>query len=280
MRSALRFMVVVVAAGLALTASVFSAFATSPALARAAAEGVARPGPRASGHISPAADCTDMQATDVAWVTLTPDHHVDKQVPAYASGVKDITPDFRFNCAPANTVIVSVFAFNGLTVFTDKEAIKPRNSVGYYAYALETDDGSPLADGEWGVQYFNNKTLLTTGSVAVGNANADPSQTSTAAVQGVVQDQASQAPVAGAVILVFIPGVKSQDFLQNGQKDSDVYATTRSDAQGAFTLPKKLVRHQVFSMLIVADTYKSIGNDSFQINDEADPVSITIAMTK
>jgi hypothetical protein len=280
MRSTIKLMLVVVAAGLALTAGVFSAFANAPALARAGTGGVARWAPGAAGRSSPAADCTDMQATDVAWVTLTSDHHIDKQVPAYPSGAVDIAPDFQYSCAPANTTIVTVFSLNGQTIFTDKEAIKPRNTVGYYAYDLETNDGSPLSDGAWGVQFFNNKTLLTTGSVAVGNASADPSQTSTAAVQGVVQDQAAQTPIQGAVILVLNPGVKSKDFLQNGQKDSDVYATTSSDSQGAFALPKKLVRHQAFSMLIVVQGYKPIANDTFQVNDEPDPVSITIAMTK
>jgi hypothetical protein len=273
-------MVVVVAACVALIASVFSAFATAPAVVRVGTDGLERPGLGARGDYSRAADCTAMTATDVAWVTLTPNHHIDKQVPAYPSGATDITPVFQYNCAPANTTVVSVFSLNGLTVFTDKETIKPRNSAGLYGYDLETNDGGPLSDGDWGVQYFNDKTLLTTGSVVVGKGSADPAQTGTATVQGVVQDQNSQTPIQGAVILVLNPGVKTQDFIQNGQKDSDVYTASQSDSQGSFTLSKKLVRHQVFSMLIVAQGYKSVGNDTFQVNDEADPVSITVSMTK
>src|SRR5579859_382698 len=214
MRSTIKLMAVVVAACVALTAGVFTVFANSPGLPRASTDNLARRAPGAAGHVSPPAACTDMEATDVAWVTLTADHHIDKQVAAYDSGALDITPDFQYSCAPANTTIVTVFSLNGLTLFTDKEAIKARNTVGYYAYDLETNDGSPLSDGEWGVQYFNNKTLLTTGSVAEGNATADPSQTSTATVQGVVQDQAAQTPIVSAVILVLNPGVKSQDFLK------------------------------------------------------------------
>ena len=280
MRSTIKLMLVVVCVCVALIASVFSAFATSSGQATAATDRVDRPGLRAGGELAPPAACTDMQATDVAWVTLTPNHHIDKQVPAYDSGVTDITPVFQYSCAPNNTTIVSVFSENGLTVFTDKESVKPRTSAGLYGYALETNDGSPISDGEWGVQYFNDKTLLTTGSVTVGNASTDPSQTSTATVQGVVQDQNSQTPIEGAVILILNPGVKSQDFIQNGQQDSDVYTAGKSDSEGAFTLQKKLVRHQVFAMIVAVEGYKSLGSDTFQVNDEADPVSITISMTK
>src|ERR1700687_3973855 len=117
MRSTIKFMAVVVAACVALIASVFSAFATPPAAVRAGADGLERPGLGARGDFSPAAACTAMTATDVAWVTLTPNHHIDKQVPAYPSGATDITPVFQYNCAPANTTVVSVFSLNGLTVF-------------------------------------------------------------------------------------------------------------------------------------------------------------------
>lgn len=281
MRSAIQFILVVVVACAALIASVFSAFATSSGLAQTGEAAVDRPDPHADRQLAPAAaDCTDMQATDVAWVTLTPNHHIDKQVPSYSSGATRITPVFQYSCAPDNTTIVSVFSLNGLTVFTDKEPIKPRNSAALYGYALEPVDGSPLSDGQWGVQYFNNNILLTTGTVAVGNASSDPSQTNSATVQGVVQDKDSQAPIEGAVILILNPGVKLQDFIQNGQKDSDVYTAGKSDSQGAFTLQKKLVRHQVFGMIVAVQGYKSLGSDTFQVNDEPDPVSITISMTK
>lgn len=280
MRSTLKLTCVVVAASVALIASVFSAFATAPGLARAGTAGVDQSGPPARARLAPAAACTDMQATDVAWVTLTPNHHIDKQVPAYDSGVMYITPAFQYSCAPANTTVVSVFSLNGLTVFTDKEAIKPRTAAGLYAYALETLDGTPLGDGEWSVQYFNDKTLLTTGSVSVGKTGGDAGQTQAATVQGVVQDQDAQSPIEGAVILVLNPGVTAKAFINGGQKDGDVYTAGKSDSQGAFTLQKKLPRHQVLSMLVVVGGYKSLGSDTFQVLDDPDPVSITISMTK
>ncbi len=280
MRSTLKLMAVVAAAGLALVASVFSAFASPAARPPAGAEPAAAPRSSAHGQFAPLADCTDMQATDIAWVTLTANHHIDKQVSSYPSGVNRITPVFQFNCTPDGATIVSVFSLNGQTIFTDQEAIPARGFPGLYGYALETIDGSPLSDGQWGVQYFNNNTLLTSGSVTVGNSSVDPSQTISATVQGIIQDQASQNPIEGAVVLVLNPGVKAEDFTAGGQQETDVFTSGKSDSQGAFTLTKKLARHTVYGMVVVAEGYKPLGSDTFQILDDPEPVSITISMTK
>lgn len=280
MRSTLKFMVVAVAACAALIASVFSAFATSTGLAPSGAAPLAQARPVAAGHLAPAADCPDMQATDIAWVTLKPNHHIDKQVSSYASGTTRITPVFNYACAATGATIVSVFSLNGQTIFSDQEAIPANDFPGLYGYALEPNDGKPLSDGEWGVQYFNNKTLLTSGTVKVGNTSGDPAQAGSATVQGIVQDQASQSPIQGAVVLVLNPGVQAQNFIQNGQNESDVYASGNSDSQGAFTLTKKIARHTVYGMVVVAAGYKPLGSNSFQILDDPEPVSITIAMTK
>jgi hypothetical protein len=280
MRSTIKVTLVVVAAGVALVASVFTAFATAPGLARAGRVPSARPGTLAGTRFAPLADCSDLQASSLAWVTLTPEHHVGKQVSSYPSGTSTITPIFQYNCVPPSYTIVSVFALNGQTVYTDKESVKPSNAAGLYGYPLATVDDSSLSDGQWAVQYFNDKTLLSSSTVTVGSGNTDPSLASSATVQGVVQDQSTQNPIEGAVVLILNPGVKLQDFLQNGQKDSDVFTAGKSDSQGAFTLQKTLQRHQAYSMVVVAQGYKPLGSDTFQVNDEADPVSITISMTK
>ena len=279
MGSTLKLALAGAAVGLAAVAGVFTAFAapaapSSPAFLPAAA-------PRAWARAGLPAGCDQMQASAIAWVTLTPNHHVDKQVPSYASGSSDITPLFQFNCIPDNTTIVTVFSLNGQTVFSDKEAVPARTTGAMYAYDLETNDGSPLADGQWGVQYFANQTPLTDGTVTVGKAgNGDPSQTSKVTLQGVIQDKDSQSPIQGATVLIMNPGTKVQDYLNNGAQRTDVFTAGQSDSQGNFTLHDKLDRHQTYSMLITVEGYKPLGNDTFQINDEPDPVSITVGMSK
>ena len=277
MRSTIRVASVVVAVCAGLVASGFTAFAPAPGHLPAADR--AR---RAGGQFAPAADCSPMQASNIAWVTLDSDHHIDKQVSTYASGTNRITPVFQVNCVPTNATIVSVFSLNGQTIWTDQEKLPGLNFPRLYGYALETRDGSPLSDGAWGVQYFNDKTLLTSGSVFVGNTTGDPSQTTGVTVQGNVTDQASGQPIEGARIDVLNPGTQAEDFIRNGEPESDIFAVAKSDSQGAFTLNKKLARHTVYSVLAqaVAQGYKPIANNTFQILDDPDPVSLTIAMTK
>jgi hypothetical protein len=281
MRLTLTLMRVALAAGVAVLASALGPPGTWAGQLPAGAAQAAAARDAAAAQPAAAAACTDMQATDIAWVTLKANHHIDKQVSAYASGTQRIVPVFQFSCAPDGATIVSVFSLNGQTIFTDQEAIPARSFPGLYAYSLETLDGTPLSDGQWGVQYFNDRTLLSSGQVQVGNSTGgDPAQTTSATVQGVVQDQASQSPIEGAVILVLNPGVKAQDFIANGQNENDVFASGKSDSQGAFTLTKKIARHTAYGMVVVAQGYKPLGSNTFQIADDPEPVSITIGMTK
>ena len=77
-------------------------------------------------------------------------------------------PIFQYDCVPKKTTIVTIFSLDGETVFNDKEPLKASNSSGVYGYPLATTDDSPMDEGEWSVEFFNNKTRLTSGSVIVG----------------------------------------------------------------------------------------------------------------
>ena len=68
MKTQLKFMAVLLGASLAILATVFSAFASTPGFQRA---GTAAAAPVELGTAEKAAGCTKMAAGDVAWVTLT-----------------------------------------------------------------------------------------------------------------------------------------------------------------------------------------------------------------
>lgn len=282
MRATPKFMLVVVTAGVALVASVFSAFASSNGRVPASAALVAAHRTAADGRAAPTVACTDMQASAIAWVTLDSQHHIDQQVSTYPSGTNRITPVFQVSCVPDNAPIVSAFSLNGQIVWTDQETLPATNFPRLYGYALETADGSALSDGTWGIQYFNGNTRLTIGSVYVGNVNGDPSQTTGVTLQGTVVDQASGQPIAGVQIDVLNPGTQTVDWVRNQEPDSDVFGGAKSDSQGAFTINKKLARHTIYGVVATARTlgYQIVTNPTFQIMDEPDPVSLVIAMTK
>jgi hypothetical protein len=263
---------------LAITLGVILAItASSPALVRRG--GLAAP---AAGEVRDelAAACTKLKASEVAWVTLTDEGDVDEQVDSYPAGTNLIVPLFQYTCVPKQVTIVTVFTFNGETVFTDKAPLKATNSKGTYTYSLGTEDDSPLDDGEWGVEFYNNKTLLTSGVVIVGEGE-EGQASNTVSVEGTVKDKKTKKPVKGAVILILKPGIKVQKFLKGGQKDADVFTVAKTDSKGQFVLEDPLERETEYSIVVSAKGYKPIGLDGLTIDDEQpDPLQLNITLTK
>jgi hypothetical protein len=228
----------------------------------------------------PRAACTKMEASDIAWVTLTEDFEIDEQVEAYPSGTNLITPVFEYECVPKKVTIVTVFSLNGEVVFSDKEALKASNSDGLYGYPLGTTDGSPMDDGLWGVEYFNNKTPLTSSEVVVGEDDG-PIDGETVTVEGTVKDKKTKKAIKGAVVIVLNPGMTVEDWVDGGQEDSDVYTAGKTNSKGQFTLEEPLTRNEVYSLIVVAKGYKPIATDEFVIEDDVeDPVQLDIVLTK
>jgi hypothetical protein len=280
MKAQLKLFLVTLGVLVALLATVFSVFADpsglSPTFDLMRMERLLNP-PMAAGNLAAQA-CSKMTASDVAWVTLTEDGDIDEQVDAYDSGVTEITPLFEYNCIPKKTTLVTVFTYNGEQVYSDKESLKASNTEGLYAYPLITTDDSAFDEGEWGVEFYNNKTLLTSGTILVGGSGED---TSTVTVVGTVKDAKSKKAIKGAIILVLVPGVTIQDFIDGGQKDEDVFTAAQSDSKGQFELESPLDRNTEYSIIAVAKGYKPVGQDGFVIADEdPNPLQLDITMKK
>jgi hypothetical protein len=277
MKHQLKWMLIVVGALVALIGTAFSATAT---------------GPRLSGQTLPSAShlhrrdhsalaCTEMLAGDVAWVTLTEDGDIDEQVDAYESGTNLITPVFEYNCVPRSVTIVTVFALDGEPVFSDKESLRSSTAEGLYGYPLGTTDGSALDDGEWGVEFFNNKTLLTEGVVSIGEGGGTNTVDETVTVEGVVTDKKSRKPIKGAIIIILQPGITVEEWVDNDQPDDEVFTAGKTDSKGQFTLENPLEREVTYSIIVVAKKYKPLANNDFVIGaEEEDPVQLTIKLTK
>jgi hypothetical protein len=277
MKQQLKWMLIVVSALTALIATVFAASATAPRLG-----GQSLP---AASHLfrrdHSALACTSMRAGDVAWVTLTEDGDIDEQVDAYESGTALITPVFEYNCVPRSVTVVTIFSLDGEPVFSDKESLKSSTAEGLYGYPLGTTDGSALDDGEWGVEFYNNKTLLTEGTVEIGEGGGGNNVDESVTVEGVVTDKKSRKPIRGAVILILQPGISVEDWIENDQADEDVFTGGKTDSKGQFTLEHPLEREVTYSIVVVAKKYKPLANDEFVISaEEEDPVQLTIKLTK
>lgn len=232
-----------------------------------------------AGPRSMAQTCADMQAGPVAWVTLDEAGNIDQQVDSYPAGTTLITPVFEYQCVPRQATVVTVFTFNGETVHTDRESLRATNRKGLYGFPLSAGD-QPFDDGEWGVQFYNGKALLTTGAVSVGGAQAG-TPSSLVAVEGTVADKKSGRPIKGAVVLVLRPGVSVQQFLDAGKRDADVVTAGKSDSRGRFVLQHALERGVTYGLIIVARGYRATGMDAFAVAASApDPLVLTVTMTK
>lgn len=270
---------IAVSLGVVLTifTTALSAFADAPVLVRGR-------GLNASATSASRLGCSKMQASEVAWVTLTDAGDIDQQVSGYPSGVTTITPVFQYNCVPQGTTIVSVFTFNGETVFTDKESLKQSSKKGLYSYPISYKDDQPIDEGEWGVQFFSGKTLLAEGAVVVGEApgpGGGSTTTQAVTVQGTVVDKKTRKPIKGATVLVLKPGVTLTAFINGGQKEKDVFTAGQSDSQGQFSLSVALTRGETYALIIVAKGYKATGHQGLTIaNDAPDPLTLTVTMTK
>jgi hypothetical protein len=277
MKQQLKALVVVVGALVALVATVFAAFAGTPGLARAGTLTYTSRAPHMAKLALPAA-CTKMEASDVAWVTLNEDGDIEDQVDSYPTGTSLITPVFEYPCVPKKVTIVTSFSLDGEVVYSDKETLKSSSAEGLYGYPLGTTDESPMDEGTWGVEFFNNKTLLTAGEVVIGEGG-DTDETVT--VEGTVKDKKTKKAIKTATIIVLNPGVSVQDWLDNDQSEDDVFTAGQTNSKGQFTLEDSLTRNEIYSLIVVAKGYKSIATDTFTIEDDVeDPVELNITMTK
>ncbi len=231
---------------------------------------------------APARACNAISPTDVVWVTLTDDGDIDEQVDSYPAGTAVITPVFEYKCLPKKITLVTVFYLDGEAIFSDKESLKATKTRGRYAYPLGTEDESAMDEGEWTVEFYNNKTLLTSGAVVIGEAgpNSDTDGT-TVTVEGVVSDKKTKKPVNGAVVLVFTPGVTVQQWLDEGQQQEQVLTVGKADSTGEFKLQNPLTRETAYAILVTSRGYKPTGTNSFFIRpDDPEPVVINVQMTR
>jgi hypothetical protein len=211
------------------------------------------------GEAVPVAACTKMQASDVAWVTLDDEGDVDEQVDHYPAGANVITPLFEYNCVPKKTTIVSVFSLDGEVIYSDKESLKASNGKNRYVYPLGTTDETPMDEGIWGVEFFNNKTLLTSGEIELGGQeNGDDPAGNTARVEGSVSNNKSGKPIEGATILV-LTGTDVDAWIDAGKPQDNVVTAGRSDSTGAFALQHPLEREVPYALVVVAKGFRPLG---------------------
>ena len=276
MKTQLKLTAALLGAALIILATVFSASATTPLMRSETPLNL----PPAQPELA-LATCSKMSGSEVIWVTLTEDGDIDEEVDSYAPDTTLITPVFEYNCVPKKTTLVTLFKLDGEEVFSDKESLKASNAKGIYAYPLGMEDDSALPEGAWEVEFYNNKTLLTSGEVIVGEDTGGDTPSEKVTVGGLVSDKKSKKPIKNATIIVLKPGVTVQKFIDGGQKDKDVFTAGQTDSKGQFVLEDQLTRNTEYSIIVVAKGYKATAADGFTVgDDDPDPLVLNITMNK
>lgn len=229
---------------------------------------------------SVAGGCTKMKADEVGFFTVTEEGDIDEIVESLPSGATEIHAGFTYNCVPKSTVIVTVWDLDGETIFSGKESLKPSTADSAYVAGLQNKDGSELPDGEYSVSFYNNKTLLTSGTIVIGGEGAD-SEGGTVSIEGAITDKRTGRPIVGATIIVLSPSTTIREWVDNDMPADDIFASAETDADGEFAFDEPLERNVAYPFIVGADGYQLILEEEVMFDDEApDPVVLGIQMTK
>ena len=226
-------------------------------------------------------DCSPFRASsDVFWVSLDEDYEIEDQVSSYPNGATLITPVFEYDCVPTNVDIVSVFSYDGDVVYSDEESIQPSTRSGIYGYPLGTTDNTALGDGEWGIEFYVDDRLIGDGTVDVGGGQGNDTN-ELVTVEGSVVSASSGQAIEDALILILVPGVTIDDWIEADYPDSDVYTGAESNSRGDFTLADPLERNVEYALVVVADGYQPLAVDGFVIGDDLEaPVFLEIELAQ
>jgi hypothetical protein len=187
---------------------------------------------------------------------------------------------------PKKTKIVSVWSVDGEEVWSDSEPLKSSKKAGVYSYGIATTDESAMGEGEWGVEFFNNKTALTSGTIVIGEGGGgggggDDPAGDTIEVMGFIGDKKTKKPLKGAVFIVLNPGTDLDTWFANDQSDDDIFTMGTADKKGIFVLESELEIGEVYSVIAGAKGYKPMGGDDFEATEEdPNPLELQILLSK
>lgn len=237
-----------------------------------------------------AAKCSkvrDMQASNPSlWFATTEDGEIEDppreiSEEGYPAGTVVLAAGINYRCIPKNTTIAVIFYYGGTDtepLATDRLRPKPSNEEGTLLGYFELEDTSPLPEGEWQVQWYANKTLISEGQVMVGGEAPDGQGVT---VQGVVLDGKTKKPIKKASFYVLRQDASVDEWISNGYPEDAVYSSGQTDAKGKFVCDKKVARGQSYPVLATARGYKPSAQQDFLVaEDQEDPMDLTIKLYK
>ncbi len=126
-----------------------------------------------------------------------------------------------------------------------------------------------LPDGEYRLELLVRGSPVQSASCLVGSPAA-PTPTPVPAKQGLevygtIADADTGRGIPGAAFIVLKPGITVDAFQWT---DEEVYTWAKSDRNGAYELPKPLVRGETYSIIVAAQGYRPLAEDGVRISTD------------
>jgi hypothetical protein len=255
--------------------------------------------------------CSKMEVSDPAlWfdVDENGDPDLDTPVDSYPSEVVAIVAGFEYNCVPAKTAVTAIFYslnYSGDKPWhTSEIKLAPTDKPGVLWRGVRFKDRRPIPDGDYRVEFFLGKQLLSTGEVTVGVQEDEEEQEQTeepgqaqeeerrqgqereerrrrddkVQIEGRIIDGGTQQPIKGAAFIVLNPGVTVAQWADYGYPPSDILTTNKTDRTGRFRQPG-VERGVEYSVVVWALSYSPWYHDGFMLgDDDPDPYPLTIEL--
>jgi hypothetical protein len=245
--------------------------------------------------------CTKMEAKGrVQWYSVDTESTVDAQalVEEYPYPAVGIAPGFEYSCVPRNTTILSVFSHTDdisdvldyHEYATTRIRLLASNQGGTFFETLmaekpcdECDAQRTLPIGRYLAEFYLNGELLASGETTVGaeQISGGTDDADWVTVQGKVRDDKTRKPIKGAIVGILEPGVNLDDWIAQDTPVESIYTTGVADRKGEFVLDDALEREVTYTIITVADGYRSAAWDEFIIKPgDPDPFEITVDLER
>jgi hypothetical protein len=301
MKKESRIFLAAVSLMLILGVSVLNALAAPGGKAANSLKGGAKPFAMSSPGAPSAVECTKLEVSDPAlWFPVDENGDVDIEQPldAYPAGTVALGAGFEYDCVPTTITVISILYYGGFDtepLCSTKSTLKAKDNSGTFFFTASRDGGESLPDGQYQIEFYNKKKLLTQGEISIGgkskqkakekepgeddNTIAEPGPQ--VAVNGLIRDQQTGTPIRGGFFLILMPGVTLGEWADNAYPQTYIYTSAKSNTQGKFWLNKKLTRGERYSTFGGAMGYQMIGQDDFVIGeDDPDPLQLTIDLQR
>jgi len=194
---------------------------------------------------------------DLAWYTATTDCSIGDPVDSFPSGTTAMAAAFSYSGMTAGEPWAQEWKVDGEVVFS-KQYTWDLDNNGDTFTCLYSQDGMP--EGSYHIELYagENLDLLTQSDTVVGGGgggHTQPSGQGQVSVSGHIIDADSGNPIPGVEIYVLKPGIKFNDWKDNGYADTDLYTYAKSDSNGFYALPDRLSLDIGYTFIMFIEGY-------------------------